>query len=91
MLYLGSVLNGGLTSQQRVSISMQYKFLAQSLLSEGNSKQHCSWVNVGGGDDNFDGVNRGKDSFRDECSDLYQVCQQVSELIQVRHDILFLS
>jgi len=46
MLSLGSVKNE-LNGQQRVSHSMQYKYLAQLIASEGQSKRHCSWVDVG--------------------------------------------
>ena len=73
MLHLGSVQSGGLSSQQRVSNSMQYRFLVQSLLTEGSSKQHCSWVNVGDNDGHV-GMRKGKHSFHDKSSKLYQVC-----------------
>ena len=44
MLTLGSMQKGELNSQQRVSTAMPYKYLAHQIISEGQSKRHCSWV-----------------------------------------------
>lgn len=73
MLIMGSVRNGGHSGQQFVSNSMQFKYLAHLLLNEGNSKRHCSWVDVS--DSNI--------SIRDKNFNLSQVCEKASHLIQV--------
>jgi len=68
-LILGSAQHE-LNSQQRVSQSMNYKYLATAILSEGESKRHCSWVDM----------HKSKKS--DSNFNLFQVCEQASGLIQ---------
>ncbi len=71
MLTLGPVYDE-LNSQQRVSLSAHYKYLAEAILVEGDSKRHCSWVDVQ------------KQSNGEKESNLSEVCEKAARLIQVR-------
>ncbi len=75
MLMLGSVQNGGMNNQQRVSNAMQYKYLTFALLNEGYSKRACSWVTVG---------DKAKRSSQETSFNLAHVCEQAAQMIQVR-------
>ena len=81
MLLVGSIQSGGWNSQKRVSSSMQYKYLVHLLLKEGNSKRHCSWVNIGNGISSIDK--------KEKTFNLAQVCEQASLMIQVRNKNAF--
>ena len=71
MLTLGPVYDE-LNCQRRVALSAQYKYLAEAILIEGESKRHCSWVDIQ------------KMSEDDEESNLSNVCEDAARLIRVR-------
>ena len=71
MLTLGPVYDE-LNCQRRVALSAQYKYLAEAILIEGESKRHCSWVDIQ------------KMSEDNEESNLSNVCEDAARLIRVR-------